>query len=277
MASPIDWTGCELFTIGAGGDTFSYWDHLSDNSSLDELRFFNKELSSTEVATIYGGDFVPQYFGATLYTPFDGTYTDNVTNSSATSVGSPGFAGESAVGTDAYQGAADSYLTFPITDVFANQFSGAFWYKVNGDPDRAGILTVSPPMIGADNDLSAGFRLFREGNGDEQRIKLHLGTDGGDVWNDGEVIDVTAGEWVHIAFTVSDTSTQIYFNGVAVTNSGDMSGKTIDWSNCDTLSIASGASNFIGWGHLSDASIIDELYLFDRVISVDEIQEIMAD
>ncbi len=277
MANPIDWTGCESFTIGAGGETFSYWDHLSDNSSVDELRFFSKELSSTEVAAIYGGDFVPQYFGATLYTPFDGTYTDKVTNSGATLVGSPGFAGESAVGTDAYQGATDSYLTFPTTDVFENQFSGAFWYKVNGDPDRAGILTVAPPMIGADNDLSAGFRLFREGNGDEQRIKLHVGTDGGDVWNDGEVIDVTAGEWVHIAFTVSETTTQIYFNGVAVTNSGDMSGKTIDWTNCDILSIASGAPNFIGWNHLSDSSIIDELYLFDRVISVDEIQEIMAD
>ena len=277
MAAPVDWTGCEYFTIASGGDTFSYWDHLSDNSSIDELRFFNKELSGEEVIAILGGDYEPPYFGATLYAPFDGTYVDMATNSNATEVGTPGYAAESVVGSDAYAGATDSYLAFPIDNLFENQFSGAFWYKVNADPDRAGILTVAPPMNGTDNDLTSGFRLFREGSGTEQRIKLHLGTDGGDAWNDGDVIDVTAGEWVHIAFTVSETATQIYFNGVAVANSGDMTDKTISWANCTNISIGSGAPGFIGWSHSSDLSYMDELYLFDRVLTTEEIQAIMAE
>ncbi|WP_127138129.1 LamG-like jellyroll fold domain-containing protein [Flagellimonas oceanensis] len=275
MSAPIDWTGCDTFTIGAGGPTFDYWGHASDNSIIDDLRFYSKSLSPEEVAEVYGGEVTPQNYGSTLYMPFEGSNVDDNSGAEATVVGAPGFAGESAVGSDAYAGATDSYLTFPIDGLFNNQFSGAFWYKVNADPDRAGILTVSPPMNGTDNDLSAGFRLIREGTADEQRIKLHLGTDAGDVWNDGDVIDATVDEWVHVAFTVTETQTLIYLNGEPVVNTGDMDGKTISWENCSILSIGSGAPNFIGWNHLSDLSYIDDLYLFDRTLTQEEIQEIM--
>ncbi len=275
MTAPIDWTGCDTFTIGAGGPTFDYWGHASDNSIIDDLRFYSKALSPEEVAEVYGGEVAPINYGSTLYMPFDGTNIDDNSGEEGTVVGSPGFAGESAVGSDAFAGATDSYLTFPIDGLFNNQFSGAFWYKVNSDPDRAGILTVSPPMNGTDNDLSAGFRLIREGSADEQRIKLHLGTDAGDVWNDGDVIDATLDAWVHIAFTVTETETLIYLNGEPVVNTGDMDGKTISWENCSILSIGSGAPNFIGWNHLSDLSYIDDLYLFDRTLTQEEIQEIM--
>ena len=128
-----------------------------------------------------GGDYVEPYFGSTFYMPFDGSVVEKISNSEATAIGSPGYAGESVVGTDAYLGVTDSYVSFPIANLFTNEFSGAFWYKVDGTPDRAGILTVAPPMNGADNDLTSGFRLFREGSATEQRIKLHIGTDGGDV------------------------------------------------------------------------------------------------
>jgi len=276
LSAPIDWTGSESFTIASGVPTFSYWSHLSDNSSIDELRFYNKALTSEEVVAVVGGAFTPPYFGSTMYMPFDGTNVDKVTNTNATVVGTPGFAGESAVGISAYAGATDSYLTFPTDGLFGNQFSAAFWYKVNADLDRAGILTVAPPMNGTDNDLSSGFRLFREGSATEQRIKLHIATDGGDVWNDGDVLDATAGTWVHIAFTVSDTETKIYFNGVAVANTGNMTGKLVNWANTNILSIGSGAPNFIGWGHLSDLSFIDDLMMFDRTLTQTEIQEIMA-
>lgn len=275
MSTPIDWTGCDTFTIGAGGPTFDYWGHASDNSIIDDLRFFSKSLTAEEVAEVFGGEVTPQNYGSTLYMPFDGSNIDDNSGEEATVVGTPGFAGESAVGNDAFAGATDSYLTVPIDGLFNNQFSGAFWYKVNADPDRAGILTVSPPMNGTDNDLSAGFRLIREGSADEQRIKLHLGTDAGDVWNDGDVIDATVDEWVHVAFTVTETQTLIYLNGEPVVNTGDMDGKTISWENCSILSIGSGAPNFIGWNHLSDLSYIDDLYLFDRTLTQEEIQEIM--
>ena len=272
----VDWTGCDILSIMSGAPRFTEWNHWSDLSLVDELRLFNKALSPEEVAEMAGGVYSPPNYGSTLYMPFDGANTEVNSNTEPTVVGTPGFAGESVKGTDAYAGAADSYLSVPIDGLFNNQFSGAFWYKVNGDPDRAGILTVAPPMNGTDNVLTSGFRLLREGSADEQRIKLHIGADDGEnVWNDGEVIDVTAGEWVHIAFTVSETVTQIYFNGEAVVNTGDMTGRSISWVDCENLSIGSGAPNFMGWNHLSDTSYIDELYLFDKVLIPEEIQVLM--
>lgn len=275
MPAPIDWTGVGDFVIGSGGPTFNYWDHNSDLSDIDDLRFFSKALTPEEVAEVAGGTYTPKNFGATFYLPFDTDFNDANNGVAATVEGTPELSATAKVGTNAYLGATDSYLSFPIADIFGDQFSGAFWYKLNGDPDRAGIITVGPPMDGADNDLSAGFRLFREASDANQRIKLHVGTVEDNVWNDGDVLDPASGEWVHIAFTVSDTETKIYFNGVAVDNTGDMSSKTMNWANCTTLSIGSGAPNFVGWDHLSDLSEIDDLYLFNKVLAPDEVIQIM--
>src|SRR5690606_16035802 len=210
-----------------------------------------------------GGEVTPKNFGSTLFIPVDGEFIEANDNVEATVVEAPGCAGESGKGTDAVANAADPHLTLPIEVLIGNLSGECLRYMVNTTLDRGGILTVSPPMNGADNNLSAGFRLFREGSATEPRIKLHIGTDAGDVWNDGDIIEVN-GEWVHIAFTVSDTETLIYVDGEAVANTGNMTDKTINWADCEILSIGSGAPNFIGWNHLSDLSYMDDLYLFDR-------------
>lgn len=49
---PIDWTGCSLISIASGKPYFSTWNHLSDNSLIDELRIFNKALAKAEIQTI---------------------------------------------------------------------------------------------------------------------------------------------------------------------------------------------------------------------------------
>jgi hypothetical protein len=114
-----------------------------------------------------------------------------------------------------------------------------FWYKVSSTPDRAGLLVMGNNVP---EDRTKGFRLFREGNATSQRIKLNVGTGAGESWNDGGVIDVTAGEWVNVAFTVTPTQTKIYFDGVQV-NTATMSA-AIDWTGCNLLSIGSGAPYF---------------------------------
>ncbi len=53
ITSPIDWTGCTSLSIGSGAPNFTYWEHFSDKSLIDELRIFNKALSSAEVLQIY--------------------------------------------------------------------------------------------------------------------------------------------------------------------------------------------------------------------------------
>lgn len=276
MSGAIDWTGVEELTIGSGGETFSYWGHEADvNSVMDELRLFNTALDQSEIQDLISASAV------TLYMPFDGDYKDLIANREVNVVGAPGFAGESVEGTNAYAGAAGSYLLLPSDGLLSEEFSATFWYKVNSDPDRAGILTVGPAdeensnFPDVQNKRTSGFRLFREGNATEQRIKLNVGTGTSDSWNDGGVIDVTAGEWVHVAFTISDSQTVIYLNGEAV-NTGSITGG-VDWTGTDIVSVMSGAPRFTEWNHLSDQSFIDELRFYNKVLSPEEIQAAMAE
>jgi hypothetical protein len=48
----ISWEGCSEISIGSGAPTFTVWNHLSDDSEIDELRIFNKSLTSAEITTL---------------------------------------------------------------------------------------------------------------------------------------------------------------------------------------------------------------------------------
>ncbi|WP_372917813.1 LamG-like jellyroll fold domain-containing protein [Salegentibacter sp.] len=272
MAGEIDWTGVEQLTIGAGGEAFSYWDHRSDvNSVIDELRLFNRELTQAEIQDLINASSV------TLDMPFDGNYNDLVANREVTEVGSPGFAGESVSGSNAYAGAEGAYLMMPSDGLLSEEFSATFWYKVNASPDRAGIITISPEdedNPDAQNNRTSGFRLFREGNAEEQRIKANVGNGSADSWNDGGVITVADGEWVHVAFVLTDSESRIYLDGELV-NTGDVSGG-VDWTGTDIVSIMSGAPRFTEWNHLSDQSYMDELRFYNKALTQEEIQAAMA-
>lgn len=284
MSAPVDWTGCETLWIGNGGDTFSYWNHLHDNSPMDELRFFNKTLTAEEVQELLGDQntFTGEFAGEMFYMPFDGDYINMATGTEATEVGDTGFAGEAVEGESAYAGAVDSYLTFPTTNLTTEEFSATMWYKLTADPTRAGILAISPedpdnaeyPV--KQNNRNSGFRLLREGDATRQIFKLNVGTGDGNEWADGgdaAALDpATATDWVHLAFTISSDKAVVYIDGVMVAEK-DLPG--FDWTGCDLLSIGSGAPRFTGWNHLSDISYIDELRFYDRVLTLEDVQTIM--
>ena len=223
--------------------------------------------------------YTPQFQGEMFYMPFDGSYSDLITFKDANEVGNPGFAGESVAGSDAYKGATDSYLTFPTTGMLGNEFSASFWYKLNNDPDRAGILVIGPPDTNnpdAQNNRSNGFRFFRENASGMQRFKLNVGNGTADTWVDGGAaadVDPSLNEWVHMAFTISETEAIVYINGVPVKTS-TITG--VGWEGCDILSIMSGAPRFTGWNHRSDRSQMDELRLFNKALSPNEITQIIA-
>lgn len=278
----IDWTSVENISIMSGEPNFTGWDHFADLSYLDELRFFTVALTQAEVQQILtdeGGSVSPgTEFEEIFYMPFDGDYAEIASGNTATEVGTPGFAGEAKDGSDAYAGAADAYLTFPSEGIENTQFSATFWYKVNADPNRAGILVISPPdpdNPDAANIRTSGFRFFREAAGTNQIFKLNVGTGDGEAWFDGGAaaqIDPTTGEWVHMAFTISETEAKIYIDGVVVSE-GEFAG--IDWTDCETMSIMSGDPNFVEWDHHSDLSYMDELRIFDRALTQEEIDEII--
>lgn len=283
MAGMVDWTGVEKLTIGSGGETFSYWNHKSDFSYIDELRIFDKALSAGELLTIINNDkpYEPKYAGETFYMPFEGNYMDMVSSNNADMVGAPGFdAGKKG---QAYAGAADSYLTFPTDGLLGDEFSASFWMKINAEADRAGILVIGKEDVDnaeypeKQNYRKSGFRFFREDAGGMQRFKLNAGAGEADSWFDGGSdadVDPTTGEWVHFAFTISGSECVVYIDG-EVAKQGEFGGA--DWTDCDILSIMSGAPRFTGWSHLSDTGLMDELRLFNKALSQAEVQTIMDD
>lgn len=223
-----------------------------------------------EISNVYQA----KYPGEVLYMPFEGdVFLDLLENREASRVGTPGFAaGKSG---RAYAGATNAYLTLPASVIGSNEFSVSFWYKVNAVPDRAGMLTVSPPGP-TNNNRTSGFRLFREAAGAKQRIKLNVGNGTADTWFDGGAaadIDADA-DWVHIAFTVANDRCAVYINGNVVSQ-GTFLG--ISWADCEVLSIGSGAPNFTEWNHLSDLSLIDELRIFDRALTAEQVTTIFED
>ncbi|MGV8139868.1 MAG: LamG-like jellyroll fold domain-containing protein [Mangrovibacterium sp.] len=275
MEGAIDWTGCSAVSIGSGAPNFSYWDHKSDLSLFDELRFFNKALSAEEVKDVMAAEgqaeYEPKYENELLYLPFNGNNKDQISKIEATMVGTTGFAGEAKAGTNAYAGAADSYLTFPSSILSGNEFSAVFWMKINPIPDRAGLISVSP---GGEN-RTKGIRFFREGNATSQTFKLNVGTGSGEVWNDGGSVTLPVDGWTHIAFTVSPTSNVIYINGEEIRTAVMTAG--VDWTGCNTISIASGDPGFGYWNHHSELSYIDEMRFFSKALTKAEVQAIIAD
>lgn len=226
----------------------------------------------------------PQYDGEVFYLPFDGEYIELVSLTTATITGSPGFSTDDKVaGTAAYQGTEDSYISFPTTGLTNNEFSASFWMKINDTPDRAGILVIGPLDEGnpdSQNNRVSGFRFFRELDNpnvpDDQRFKLNIGNGAGDNWFDGgENADIDPGdfpEWQHFAFSIGSDMATVYINGEVVSTNAFPG---VNWDGCDIFTIMSGVPRFTGWGHLSDLSLMDELRIFDKALTQEEVQTIM--
>ena len=282
----IDWTGADLLSIMSGAPRFTGWDHFSDESFMDELRFFNRVLTQEEIQGIIQEESgqMPQFegrYGEIFYLPFDGDFVEQATGNQASVTGSPGF--QEGISEEAYAGADGAYLTFPAARLQNEEFSAAFWMDVNADPGRAGILVLSPEDTenanypDVQNNRNSGFRLFREPHANGQIFKLNVGTGESDHWFDGgadATVDPDAANWIHIAFTLSGTHGALYING-EVASEGDFDG--IDWTGADLLSIMSGAPRFTEWEHFSDESLMDELRIFDRVLTPEEIQGMIDD
>ncbi len=223
----------------------------------------------------------PIYDGEVFYMPFDGDFIEQVNNIQPDSViGTPGFV-DGKIG-KAYVGFPNSYIGFKTSSlpgIPGTEFSLAFWYNLKaGQPpdDRAGILEICRPYaVFNDSTRYKGFRLFREANGTKQNISINFGLGTAEVWSlsPSTTIEQT-GNWIHIAVSFSATNATVYVdNQVAKTIS--LAGP-IDWTDCNYLSIMSGRPYFAYWSHLSDMSNMDELRIFNKAITADEVSQLYS-
>lgn len=218
--------------------------------------------------------------GQIFYMSFDATYEEYQSLSEALKVGTPSFA-EGKKG-KAYAGAKDSYLSFSVANMAAplkSEMTFGFWYKLNANPDRAGLLVIGPQSEGkpADkqNNRTAGIRIFRENAGGKQRIKANVGNGTSDSWLDGGKkadLDPATVDWKYIALVLTKGKAFLYIDGeeVATTNLTEIS-----WKGCDIISIGSGAPRFTEWKHFSDNSLIDEFRVYNKALTADEIKTVM--
>ena len=217
---------------------------------------------SVSFKKITGEGYIPMD-GEVLYLSFNDNYVDLISGNEAAIVGSPGFA-EGKLGS-AYAGIADAYLTFPTDGILGDEFSVAFWYKINADSLRGGILAISAPG----DSRNTGLRCFRENSGDNQNIGLNFGIGDTEVWMNPFTTIPTDQDWMHIAITISTTHATIYINN-AVALETDIDAK-ISWTGCTSISIASGMPNFGYWNHFSDLSLYDEMHFFTKAITAAEV------
>lgn len=204
--------------------------------------------------------------GEVFYMPFDGDYSELITFQAATVVGSPSFADGKYF--QAYAGAKDAYLTFPSAGLLGNQFSVSLWYKLNADPKRGGILSISP----TGDDRSVGFRMAREDNGPNQNLFVNFGIGDSEVWMNPFITVAPSDNWMHIVVSISETHATIYVND-AVVKETDITNH-IAWTQCPSISIGSGAPNFTYWEHFSDLSLYDDLRIFNKALSAEEVHNL---
>jgi hypothetical protein len=281
--------------LSLDGTELSSWSTFTDYRIATEQYNFTNLTNGNHVVTVTAADksgkstsstvnfqkvapYKPIYDGEVFYMPFEGDVMEGVSVTLPTIVGTSGFiTGQKGL---AYAGATVAYLSFPTTGIVSsNGFSVVLWYKINNvAPNRAGIITISPPSV--DGDRTKGFRLMREGGTGSQNLWSNIGDGVNEHWYNPFYVVSTpitsppanANGWFHISVSVSATDVSFYINGVSVSDNAWTG--PIDWTNCSQISIASGWPNTKYWGHESDNSGIDELRIFNKALSAAEVQTI---
>ncbi len=218
--------------------------------------------------------------GQIFYLSFDENYEEFQSLTEAIKIGTPDLV-EGKKG-KAYLGAENSYLTFPLENMAAplsTEITFSFWYKLNNNPDRAGILVIGPPTKAQSenkqNNRTSGIRLFRENANGKQRIKANIGNGTFDHWLDGGAnadIDPNDKQWHYISLVLKENEALLYIDDKKAASTKI---KKVSWKNCDIMSIGSGSPRFNEWGHLSDHSIIDELRIFNKPLNENEIKNLI--
>lgn len=210
--------------------------------------------------------------GEVYYFPFDGDYKDAIAEAEMALVGTPDFINEGKVNL-AYQGAAESYMTLPTTEITSGDgFGVAFWYKLNPEPGRAGIISISRDIA---ENRPWGFRMFREPSGTQMAFGVNFGIGTTEVWMNPFIKITPDDQWIHFAVSIGPASATIYVNGeVAMENLE--TGGPLDWTECSSMSVASGQPNFTYWDHNADLSNYDEMHFFKRAITAEEVQAFAA-
>ena len=276
----------ESFKIGAyapvnGGQTKAFW-----TGQIDELTLYNRALSDSEIKDIYtaaGGspDSPPRKnTGPIARWHADGNGRDSVGTNHAFSLRGVEFA--KGVFGQAFKfngdGASVNIMGSPALDL-ANQVTVEFWMKADSDNKMQGyqgLVTSEFYGVSIANGYSSGMG-----------VMFFISTDGGaqtapSSWPNtadanGGGAPVSAGRWHHIAGTYDGTKLQLYMDGRPQGRPAYHSGPISPMQRGNFISIGSEEGRTLE----SEVThtryfngLIDEVGLYERALSAEEIAEI---
>ncbi len=125
------------------------------------------------------------------------------------------------------------------------------WIKLNSNQPNYSAVFM--------NDGDAAGLNFREGN---NTLAYHWP---GGSWSWDSNLEVPIDEWTHVALVADETSVTLYMNGVGVTHNTNIS--PVDFTNIRL-------GSYKGWGSRNMDGQIDEVAIYDRALSQDEIRNL---
>ncbi|GAA0892986.1 hypothetical protein GCM10009122_26650 [Fulvivirga kasyanovii] len=249
--------------------------------------------TTESVTFIVTNEYFPED-GEIFYMPFEGdVFLDIISEKSATTSGAPGFADGIKGNALSLDAANESYILFPgDTLAGVENFTLSFWAKVDYVGDESGIdgsfglvsLSNVSSFWGNIEVLVDGGNLTNGAN-----MKAHVTNGASETWVTG-ITNLTNifGQWSNHTLTYDATSSEIkyYINGelksttpaawtgpLAFENVGPMVFGTYQFQTTPSLTSATGSQP---WASFLTGEI-DEVRIFNRALSADEIQALVDD
>jgi len=145
--------------------------------------------------------------------------------------------------------ASGDYINFDNEDWTVTNFSVSAWVKPTGiQDDYTGIFMSDGSAVGFN---------FKNGN---NSLAYHW-PDGSWSWNSGLIVEPDV--WSHVVMTVDPTGVTLYVNGL-----GSKHTTSLSPANINSFRIGS----YQGWGSRNYKGVIEEVCVWDRTLSQDEIR-----
>ena len=249
-------SGIQYLRIGANFSAATQY----YKGSLDQLRIFNKALSSSEVTTLYGENNTSTTKSTTdIFDDGSGVALYEFEKGAKDTGGVSGY-----IGTAGLFDGSSSYITINSTsttpfDASSEDFSISAWINVSSFQSDACIIS----KWGSTSTNQSYFFGF---NGSADNTKLIVYEKYGSSTNvmTSTSTTITTGSWFHIAYVRNSTQTIIYINGVAETFSNT---NTINSGNSQPIIV--GRQD--GYPGTSFNGKIDQMRLFNKALSSSEI------
>jgi hypothetical protein len=248
-------------------DSNLYTWYLSNNSKMDAVNIWQKELTQAEITELYNSGNGAQYITNDFYKP---TTNDALNTYNGTAQGGLTY-GVGKVGTAFQFNGSNAYVQLPNNSLnLTGSFSISFWVKLNNVATTYDYFVSNLNLVGS--AYGYGFGVYREftnwvfqiNGGDKFIIYRHSS---GSLNNN---------QWYHVAVCKSSTSTNMYINGTLVSTTKATVGPVPTPVETFNPTYTSNQPCYIGGvpGSIFSNGAMDAVNFWNKELSASEITEL---